>query len=244
MSRIILDGKSAWFVSPDSKYGLTSFPAKNITDGDFTFLAKIKVYWDKMKHDDLTREGGIVIKNGLHLGMSVVKANTEHFYLKVVIWTIDPNLGQNAMKDTDILFKLNNKPGDKDKEYEVAFSFRKNEKEIAVYCDGKWKTKNFEGSLIDYSGAWLWIGAANPLDSCPRDFNQFFNGEISNIGIFAKALDKDEIQEIYEEFQNVSPRLKPIGLYDFETNTPYKSLDISGVGNHLVKFDKTWMDNI
>lgn len=244
MSKLIFNGDSAWFVSPDSKYGLTHYPVKKITENGFSFVAKIKVYWDKMNPSDLTREGGVIIKNGLHLGLSVVKPNEDHFYLKAVIWTIDPNLGHNAMKDTDILLKLNNIPGDEDKEYEIGFTLKKEEKEISIFCDGRWKTEKYEGSLIDYSSSWLWIGASNPLESCPKEFNQFFYGEVSRVGIFSKSLDKDEILEIHENFKNVSKRLQPVALFDFERNTPYKSLDISETGNHLVKFDKTWMSNI
>jgi len=244
MSKIVLGGSDAWFVSPDNKYGLSTQPAKNITDGDFSFLAKIRVNWDKMDPDNLSREGGVIIKNGLHMGLSVIKPDHEHCYVKATIWTIDASLGADGMKNEDILVKVNWEDGDLDKEYEVGFSFKKKEKEFSVYCDGTWETKKFEGTLIDYSNAWLWVGASNPLESCPVDFRQFFTGEIYNVGIFNKALDREEIIEIYRDFQNVSKRLKPVGLYDFKKQTPYKVLDISKNGNNLVLFDVTWMDSI
>ena len=244
MSKLVFQGKNAWFASPDNKYGLSTSPAKNITDGDFSFLAKIRVNWDKMNPDNLTREGGVIIKNGLHMGLSVIKPDYDHCYVKATIWTIDASLGADGMKNHDILVKVNWEDGDLDKDYEIGFSFKKKEKEFSVYCDGTWETQSYDGTLIDYSNAWLWVGASNPLESCPMDFRQFFTGEIYNIGIFQKALNREEIIEIYREFNNVSKRLKPVGLYDFKRQTPYKALDISGNGNNLVLFDVTWMDNI
>lgn len=241
---IQFNGSEAWFVSPDNKYGLSKFPAKKITDGDFSFLAKIKVNWNKMNPNDLTREGGIIIKNGLHLGLSVIKPDNQHVYIKGTIWTMDASLGTNGMKNYDILVKVNNEEGDLEKEYEIGFSFKKSEKLFSVYCNGTWKTEKFNGTLLDYSNAWLWIGCSNPLDTCPIDFKHFFNGEIYNASIFYKSLDKEEIMEVYENFENVSKRLKPVCLYDFKKQTPYKILDISGNGNHLIKFDREWMDQI
>lgn len=244
MSSLKFEGSNAWFVTPDNKYGLSKFPMKNITEGDFSFLTSIRVNWNKMNPADNTREGGVIIKNGLHLGLSVIKPDYDHVYIKGTIWTIDASLGSNGMKNYDILVKVNWEPGDLDKEYKVGFSFKRKEKEFSVYCNGTWLTEKFEGSLIDYSNAWLWIGAANPLDSCPEDFRQFFNGEMYYAAIFSKFLDRSEIEEIYNEPNNVSKRLKPTCIFNFERQTPYKILDISEVGNNLIRFDKEWMDSI
>jgi hypothetical protein len=244
MSSLKFEGNNAWFVTPDNKYGLSKFPMKNITEGDFSFLTSIRVNWNKMNPADNTREGGIIIKNGLHLGLSVIKPDYEHVYIKGTIWTVDASLGSNGMKNYDILVKVNYEPGDLDKEYKVGFSFKRKEKEFSVYCNGTWLTEKFEGSLIDYSNAWLWVGAANPLDSCPEDFRQFFNGEMYYAAIFSKFLDRSEIEEIYNEPDDVSKRLKPTCIFNFKRQTPYKILDISEVGNNLIRFDKAWMDSI
>lgn len=247
MSKIELAGNGAWFATPDNKYGLSTYAMKNITNGDFSLLAKIKVNWDKMNPDDRTREAGIIIKNGLHMGLSVVKPNETHCYVKGTIWTSDASLGGNAgMINSDILMKLNWDDGDMDpnKEYSIGFSLKKDEKEFSVFCNDQWRTEKYEGSMLDYSNAWLWIGAANPLDSCPEDFRQFFNGEISYAAVFHKYLDKDEIKEVYANPDTISKRLKPACAYNFERQTPYKVLDITGNGNNLIKFDKTWMDSI
>lgn len=244
MSSLKFEGNNAWFVTPDNKYGLSKFPMKNITENDFSFLTSIRVNWDKMNPNNNTREGGVIIKNGLHLGLSVIKPDNEHVYVKGTIWTMDASLGSNAMKNYDILVKVNWEDGDLDKEYKVGFSFKRKEKEFSVYCNGTWLTEKFEGSLIDYSNAWLWVGASNPLESCPEDFRQFFNGEMYYAAIFSKFLDRSEIEEIYNEPDDVSKRLKPTCIFNFKRQTPYKILDISEVGNNLIRFDKEWMDSI
>ena len=244
MSSLKFEGNNAWFVTPDNKYGLSKFPMKNITENDFSFLTSIRVNWDKMNPNNNTREGGVIIKNGLHLGLSVIKPDNEHVYIKGTIWTMDASLGSNAMKNYDILVKVNWEDGDLDKEYKVGFSFKRKEKEFSVYCNGTWLTEKFEGSLIDYSNAWLWVGASNPLESCPEDFRQFFNGEMYYAAIFSKFLDRSEIEEIYNEPDDVSKRLKPTCIFNFKRQTPYKIVDISEVGNNLIRFDKEWMDSI
>jgi hypothetical protein len=129
MNSLKFDGQGAWFVTPDNKYGLSRFPMKNITEGDFSFLTTIRVDWDKMNPDDNTREGGVIIKNGLHLGLSVVKPNNTHVYIKGTIWTVDASLGPNGMKPYDILVKVNDDVNDLYREYKIGFSFKKKEAE-------------------------------------------------------------------------------------------------------------------
>jgi hypothetical protein len=255
MNSLKFDGRSAWFVTPDNKYGLSTYAMKNITENDFSFLTEITVNWDKMNPNDLTREGGIIIKNGLHMGLSVVKPNEDHCYIKGTIWTSDiipttdtTNLWEtystSNLKNFDILVKVNWEPGDELKKYKIGFSFKKNEKEFSIYCNGTWHSKKFEGSLIDYSNAWMWFGASNPLDSCPTDFRQFFNGEMFYAAICSKFLNREEIDEVYNNPDTISKRLKPAAAFNFQKQTPYKILDITHVGNNLIKFDKSWMDSI
>ena len=243
MSSLKFNGDEAWFVTPDNKYGLSTYPMKNITDGDFSFLTHVRVDWDKMNPNDLTREGGIIIKNGLHLGLSVVKPDNEHVYIKSTIWTRHPS-NPTEVKNYDILVKVNWKESDLNKSYKIGFSFKPKEKIFSVYCNDTWLTEKFEGDLINYSNAWLWFGASNPLDSCPKDFRQFFFGEMYYAAVFSKALSREEIVEVYDNQSNISKRLSPVCAFDFKRQTPYKILDISGVGNNLIRFDKEWMDSI
>ena len=243
MSSLKFNGTNAWFVTPDNKYGLSTYAMKNITEDDFSFLTHIKVDWDKMNPYNLTRESGVIIKNGLHMGLSVVKPDNLHVYIKGTIWVND-DTSPNKMKNHDILVKANWEEGDLDRTYKVGLSVKKNKREFSVYCNGTWLTEKFENDIIDYSSAWLWVGAANPLESCPEPFRQFFFGEMYYTGIFSKALSREEIDEVYNNPDNVSKRLAPVAVFNFERQTPYKALDISKVGNNLIRFDKEWMDSI
>ena len=243
MSSLKFNGDGAWFVTPDNKYGLSTYPMKNITEGEFSFLTHIKVDWDKMNPDDLTRNGGVMVKNGRHLGLSVVKPDYEHVYIKATIWVIDES-DPSGVRNVDILVKANWDASDLDKSYKIGFSFKPKEKLLSVYCNGTWYSEKYEGELMDYSYAWLWMGASNPLDSCPEPFREFFFGEIYYAAIFSKGLTREEINEVYDNPNNVSKRLHPVCIFDFERRTPYKILDISGVGNNLIRFDKEWMDSI
>lgn len=244
MSSLKFNGKSAWFVTPDNKYGLSTYPMKNITDDDFTFLTEVSVDWSKMNPADLTREGGVITKNGLHMGISVVKPEEEHCYIKGTIWCKDERT-PSGVKNYDILVKANwDDNFDKGEKYKIGMSFKKHKKEFSIYCNGTWLTEKFDTELIDYANAWLWFGASNPLDSCPEPFRQFFFGEIFYSAIFSRALSRDEIEEVYSNRNEIPRRLSPVCAFNFKKQTPYKTLDITGVGNNLIRFDKEWMDSI
>jgi hypothetical protein len=237
--RLRFNGKRAWFVTPENKYGLSKYPLRNITNSSFTFLVKTKIYWDAMENG---KECGIVIKNGKHLGLSALKSeDAEHLYAKGTIWTI---MGDGSIKNWDILFKLNWEDSDKDKEYNLAFSVNLKLKKFFVYCDGKTSEMEFEGDLVDYTTSWLWVGASNPLDSCPDEFKNFFYGEIVNAAIYSTPLISYEIDKIYSDLETNFTTYNPVCFFNFRNRTPYKILDITHTGNNLIKFDTRWMDSI
>lgn len=244
MSILKFDGQTSWFVTPDNKYGLSKYPVKNITNDNFSFLAEIDVNWDKMNPNDLTREGGVVIKNGLHMGLTVVKPKENEKYIKGTIWTTDESFGESGLRNYDVFLKVDSNKSENSETYKIGFSYNKEEKEFSIYCNGNWESNKFEGTLVDYSNAWLWFGASNPLESCPIDFKQFFYGEMYFASVFSKSLNKEEFDEVYNNKNNISNELNAVCCFDFQTQTPYKILDISCVGNNLIKFDKTWMDSI
>lgn len=235
MSKLTFNGKDSWFVSPDNKYGLCKYPVKNITEGNFSFLARVKINWNKMNPDNSTREAGIIIKSGLHMGISAVKASDEDLFVQSTIWTYSDSFKGDKTKSHVILQKVENK----DDYCNVCFTFNRDTSEHSLYFNGELVTEKFEGYLIDYTQSWLWVGVSNPLNTCPEQFRQFFNGEIYNIGIFSKSLNHQEIKKVFEDFSYFNPQSQPVSLIDFEKQTPYKILDISGNGNNLVKnFDK------
>lgn len=241
MNRIKFEGKDAWFIAPNNKYGLSRFPLGKITEDDFSFFVKVKVDWDKMSPNDRTNEGGIIVKNGLHLGITAFHPEPNQYYFKATVWSNVNVYGNDEVWNKDILVKIDRDEVDDSTEHDLGFSFSKKTNEFSVFHNGNWFTEKYDGSLVDYSTSWLWLGASNALESCPIEFRQYLFGEISLAGIFSKALDETEFMEVRDNFRNIPKRLKPVALFNFESITPYKVLDISKMGNNLEKFDITWM---
>lgn len=243
MSKLNFNGGDAWFCPPQNKYGLSKQPIKDITNDDFSFLARVKVDWNSMVGGSPTREGGIIIKNGLHTGLSVIKSDDLQCFIKGAVWTEDSSF-ENGKQDYEILLKINWGPNDLEKELDVAFSYSKDKKILSLYCNGQWETKQYEGTIIDYSNSWLWVGVCNPLDSCPPEFRQYFMGNMSYVGIFQKHLEKLDIKNIFEDISNPYTEYNPTCIFNFDKYTDYKVLDVSGNGNNIIKFDNAWMDSI
>lgn len=243
MKKLKFNGKNPWFLFPENQHGLSLSPVKNITNDDFSFIAKIKVNWDEMNENN--NEGGIVIKNGLHTGLSVAKSNKNECFLKGTIWTTTKNLDSSSEKEQlqnyDIYIKVNHEEDGFLKEYDVCFSYQKKEKQFAVYCNDEYFIENFEGNLLDYSNAWLWVGCCNALDNCDQNSRNFFFGEIYELAFFNRFLNKNEFKKYLQKeniyFKNL------ICQYDFTNMTEYKVYDISENGNHLIKYDKNWYRN-
>jgi hypothetical protein len=242
MSSLKFNGKDAWFVTPDNKYGLATYAMKNITHGDFSFLVDVQVDWDSMNPDDLSREGGIIIKNGMHLGIAAYTPKKDTYFIKSTIWAKKEN--ETECKAYDIQFKSTDVINGETGRYNIGLTYNQEDKKFGVFCNGEWIDMEFEGELMDYTNSWLWFGAANPLESCPQEFRHFFNGELFFAGVYSKALNRVEIENIFANQTNVDKSLNPVAIFDFKRQTPYKALDISGVGNNLIMFDTEWMDSI
>lgn len=234
---MIFNGSDAWFIPPTSRYGLSRVNSKDLHLADFTFLARIKVDWDYMVPESITQEGGIMIKNGKHLGLSVVKTGDNYRVLKGICWTEDSN--QN-IKPEQILIPLNSEENISDDYIDVAFSVNILKKEFKVTANNFEKTGEFTQELTDYSSSWLWIGVANPLDSCPEEHRLYFKGDISFCAVFQKYMDLKDIKKAFVGQWDKSDR--PVAVYNFTKFTPYKVLDITKNGNNLINYDKKWMD--
>jgi len=101
-------------------------------------------------------------------------------------------------------------------------------------------SQEFIYDLADYSSSWLWVGVANPLDSCPEEHRHYFKGDISFCGVFQTYMDSKDIKRVFDGKWEKSDR--PVAVYNFEKLTPYKVLDITKNGNNLINYDKRWMD--
>lgn len=244
MSKLDFNGDDAWFCPPQNKYGLSKQPIKDITNDDFSFLSKINVDWNSMHGETSLVEGGVIIKNGLHTGISVVKSIDNQCFIKGTIWTEDISFEGDGKQSYDILLRVNWGPNDLHKELNIGFSYSKDKKTLSLYCNNQWETKHYEGTIIDYSNSWLWVGVCNPLDSCPPEFRQYYIGNMSYVGIFQQHMEKSDIKNIFEDLTQPHTEYNPTCIFNFDKYTNYKVLDVSGNGNNIIKFDNAWMDSI
>jgi len=239
MSKLVFDGNDVWFCPPSNKNGLSKNPLSNITLDDFTFVTKVHIDWESIYDKSIRKEVGIVIKNGKHLGICANRFTKDSYYIKGTIWTRS-EIGNDI--PNDIFLKVN--PDELDNEFQLAFSYNKKRKKISLYCNGRHEETDFTGEIIDYTNSWLWLGAANAFENCSEDLRYYFYGNINYVGIFQHYFTSDDILETIMSPNIINHKFKPLCIYNFENQTPFKVFDISKNGNHLTKFDKTWMESV
>ena len=230
------NGNKAYFLTPTNKYGLSKVEPKDITEDNFTYIARLTIDWDKMNKDDLTKEGGIVVKNGMHCGLMAFRDHEDMCYMRGCIWVTGPD-GLPMLIDRCIEVK------DTQKVFELSFTHIKSEKRIIIGDQGFFLDRVYEGDIVDYSTSWFWVSCCNALESCDEEHRNYLRADIDMIGIFGKALKPNEIEDVFKEGK-VDESLKPVGFFDFKKTTPYKIYDESKNGNNLVKFDNAWFDNV
>lgn len=230
-------GSEAYFLTPTNKYGLSLKEPKDITEDNFTYLARLTIDWDKMVYGELSAEGGIIVKNGMHCGLMAFRDHAGDTFIRGCIWATSP-AGQPILVDKCIEIKEGHSAT-----FELSFTHIKNEKRIITGDRGHFEEGTYEGDIVDYSSSWFWVGCCNALDSCDINHRNFLLGDIQTVGIFSKALSKEEIADIFEN-NRCLPEHSPVGFFDFKKQTPYKVYDESKNGNNLVKFDNAWFDNV
>jgi hypothetical protein len=240
---MIIEGNSAWYVSPSNRYGLSKVTSNNITNSDFTFLCRIKIDWEKMVENTYTQHSSIMIKSGKNLGIGVSKTGNNYRVIKALAWTTVLPDDINTKGVHEIHIPLNNDttlPDISEGDIDCVFSYSVMTKTLRLNVNGIEKVLHVENPLIDYSASWLWVGCANPLENIPLEHSHYFFGEFKLMGIYQKYLTNEEIQRAFNKQLNSEHSV--IAYYDFEESTPYKIMDVSSNGNHLNKYDKRWMD--
>lgn len=238
MSLLNFNGDFAWFCPAKNKYDLSLKSVDGITNDDFTFISKFKVNWDGLDNNKPYREGGIVNKNGKHVGLSVFKFETGECFVKGCIWT---NNGNSDDIMNDIVIQINEGDFDINSEINLAFSYSKLDSKIRLIFNEQIVEKNIEGNVIDYADTWLWVGASNAFKSCEVEYRNYFHGEILFVSIYENYLDFEKISNVFNTNHIVYKEYNPVCVFDFKNQTPFKVLDTSMNGNNLVKFDDEWM---
>ena len=106
MSKLIFDGNSSWYISPDSQYGLSTYPIKKLTTDNFSFIVKVKIDWTKLDGSEEKNQYGVVTINGMHMGINVYKGPNSECYIRGKIWTEDDH-GNNKEFENIIFGKYN-----------------------------------------------------------------------------------------------------------------------------------------
>lgn len=224
--------KLGYFLKNTDQYELSKNLPTNITENDFTFCVRVKVDWNKMSHEGLTKNGGIICKSGMHLGLIAIKTVDNQLINATAWYTHD---GENKPLDISVVV-------DKDEKYiDLAFIYQKELNKITLVKNGNAKSATFKGELIDYNHSWIWIGCSNGFDACNEEHRNFLTGDIKLVGIFNKALDVSMVDHFFENGKLAHPREFSTVMYtNFTEFTPYKVKDQSANGNHLMKYNKEW----
>jgi len=241
MNQGLFKGNDCYFVPPNNKYGLNSGDVINLTLADFSFVTRIKLNPDEMQKiwDETQQvEYAIINKNGMHCGISITKAFNDEFkgyHAKGTIWVKDKINGHTpiAILSTSI-YGTN----EDDNVIDIGFSYNRDKKYITLFYNNNFEKKYFTGDIVNYVNSYTWIGTSNPLDDCPPPFRNFFYGEILFGGIYESCLEREEFQIIFNDIEYINKEHKPICVFDFKKQTPYKVLDISFNGNSIIKYDK------
>jgi hypothetical protein len=114
---MILNGNDVWFIPPTSRYALSKVSCKEVTTADFTFLCRVRVDWDKMKENSVTEESAVMIKNGKHLGISVLKTGDDFRVAKATVWT--GNIKPSTIPDRQIQQWIHGSPDETNNEDEI-----------------------------------------------------------------------------------------------------------------------------
>jgi hypothetical protein len=225
----------AYVIRNTNVYNLSKFEAEDITKEDFTFCATVKVDWKRMKEESHTNNGGIICKAGMHLGLIVNKTG-DNKYLKAMAWVHDE--GQH--KPVEILMQIH----DDEEILNLGYIHDLNTKTIVLYKNGEIGTVTYSGRLVDdYDISWIWIGCSNAFEPCEPVHRNFFNGDIYFLGVFKSALPFDVVEELFDNQKLNDPiKYKTIVYTDLKQKNHHKIKDISGSGNHLIKYSKKYFD--
>ena len=235
---IDFNGDSCYFVVPESKYGLSEIVPKYVTNKNFTFCVQCKPDWDNMVEGEISAEGGLVMKNGQHMGISCF-VNSGMRFFRATLWVQD-----RKGFITCIEKQLPVTEESKDKEYFITFRHDIRKKKIVIGNYNYFEELEYPAaSPIDYSNSWLWVGAANAFKTCVIEHRQYFRGSISYVSVHSEYLSDLDIKKIYGNTTSISELKKlqnenTVLFSDLKIRTPYKVFDNSDNGNHLIVYDE------
>lgn len=226
------------YITTDNKYDLIRSSIKYLTTDDFTILVRFKPDWDSMNPNDLTSEGGLVAKNGMHCGMTVRRdyINDTDVYVGKCIFFTEKEKG-HPIGNEMIIDLLKNEEW-----YEFSMRHDLKNKKVNFTYGNIVKEIYYVGEIVDYSHSWVWIGACCGFNFFDINHRHYFNGDIDYVAIFQSHLDDGQIERYFKnsEVSILNVNDKGVVISNFKTATPYKIKDDSGNGNNLIIFKDEW----
>jgi hypothetical protein len=226
------------YIAPENKYNLSRVNVRDLTLDDFTILIRFKPCWDLMIPGELSAEGGLVAKNGMHCGMTV-----RHEYINGVGVYVGKCLFFTEDEEGTVFpnIIINELSGDMDW-YEFSMVHNLENKSMTFTTGNQKKEVVYNGNIVDYSNSWLWIGACCGFDFFDLNHRHYFNGEINYLGVFQSSLNDEIIRYYFDNTDDINYNKldKVISISNFKTSTPYKIKDDSGNGNNLILYKNGW----
>ena len=211
---------------------------KNLTNRSFTMTAWICPDGEPPYSDEVDNnkcEYFIFGRPGYHMGLSYTHGN----FLKAVLWVKSKSVNREAIVakvkvDTELRYKdsFNKKP---DKWFHIGMVVNDRNQVLTLYVNGKKvEEQYYEGELVNYLNKPYYIGVGNPS---LNHWQNFYKGQITEIGIWDKDLQDYELGLIYDkglidkQGEYVTTNV-PIGIWDLRGGYGNMTFDITGNNNH------------
>tara|TARA_R110002020_G_scaffold467751_1_gene691558 strand:- start:2769 stop:3512 length:744 start_codon:yes stop_codon:yes gene_type:complete len=238
-----------FFIPSKHKYGLSTSPIWDFMNRNVTFAVRCNPEWDKIKEG---QDIGLVVRNGMHAGLQlsheyipVLECNKG--FVKGLIWIKESE--DEPAKPKMLIHGLG--PIHEEETWDIVWSHDVKRKQVSLMVAKQgWEkphveTMIYNGTLVDYSQSWLWIGCNNALEMVPETDKGFYVGDIGRVGIFGSIFKQEDYIEYFtkDEFDLDYWKYKnPIARIDFKSRTPYKFWDSTLNGNNATLYRPEWGD--
>jgi hypothetical protein len=235
---MIFDRNVTYTLRNTNNYGLTRRNHTEITNNDFTFLAKCSPNFNVEIGTENFYRGYVLSKNGMHIGIYFTKSGTELNFSYEIGCSYCVTDGTNvSFRNIDISVDSSTST------FDVSMRHNIKNKTMTLKVNNVEKTDTYNDSLVDYTNSWMWIGSGYGILNGVNHHAYYYDGEIEYIAVFEKDINLIDSDTILSEKKNInfdSP-LKPLVIIDFNEHTKYKIKDISNNGNHFELYNVNWV---
>lgn len=227
-----------WYeVDLDDTHHLRKKDTSEWLQKDFTLFIRFKSNWSEIKKtEDENIYCCIVGKPGLHAGVSVA----ENQIYKFDFWVKDPKTGDPMYNS----IALNEPTIDEGHPVDMIVGHDLESKKfyICVYQHHngqfEYNEKTYESEIIDYTWCPTYVGCAYHDEETGYPHNSFWAGEIYNLKIVDRYIEKGDIEEcIFFDYETYFDDFDKGRYFEFDgkKQTQDSIFDISHNNNHLRK---------